>query len=168
MIIIRVIGTSSGTGKTHFITNAIKLLKIHLNYETAVIKNIHKHEIDEKGKDSYKYCEAGAVYSITKNVNNENTIFLKKEIEIDELINWLEQGPFKIDLFFIEGFKNLNYPSILCVKEYDEIENQLEKNIKMISGLICNKNIVETREVKIPIINIEKEFERFLKIFNIK
>ena len=139
-----------------------------MNYETAIIKNIHEHEIDEKGKDSYKYCEAGAVYSVTKNVNNENTIFLKKKIEIEELINWLDQGPFKIDLFFIEGFKNLNYPSILCVKEYDDIEKQLRKNIKMISGLICCKNSDETRELKIPIIDIEKEFERFLEIFSIK
>ena len=112
---LRLLGTS-GTGKTHFITNTIKLLKKHLNYETAVIKNIHEHEIDEEGKDSYKYSEAGAVYSITRNVNNENTIFLKKPIKIEGLIDWLEQGPFKIDLFLIEGFKNLNYPSILCVR----------------------------------------------------
>jgi len=167
MKIIRIIGTSSGTGKTHFISNAIKLLKKHLNYETAVIKNIHEHEIDERGKDSYKYCEAGAVYSVTKNINNENTIFLKKKIEIEDLINWLDQGPFKIDIFFIEGFKNLNYPSVLCVKDFNEIEDKLGKNIKMISGLICKKND-EIRELEVPIVDIEKDFEKFLNIFNIK
>lgn len=158
---------ASGTGKTHFITNAIKLLKKHLNYETAIIKNIHEHEIDEKGKDSYKYCEAGAVYSVTKNIYNENTIFLKKKIKIEELINWLDNGPFKIDLFFIEGFKSLDYPSILCVKDYDDIENQLNNNIKMISGLICTKNNEKTRVLKIPIVDIDKEFEKFLAIFRI-
>ncbi|GAH10484.1 unnamed protein product, partial [marine sediment metagenome] len=88
---LRLLGTS-GAGKTHFITNVIKLLKKRLNYETAVIKNIHEHEIDEEGKDSYKYSEAGAVYSITRNVYSENTIFLKKSIEIEKLMDWLEQG----------------------------------------------------------------------------
>jgi len=159
---------NSGSGKTHFITGAIKMLKKHLNYETAVIKSIHKHEIDEMGKDSFKYCEAGATYSVTKNIYNENTIFLKKEIEIEDLIKWLDLGPFKIDLFFIEGFKNLNYPSILCVKELNDIDYPLGKNIKMISGLICTKKHDAPGNLKIPIIDIEKEFEEFLKIFNIK
>lgn len=159
---------TSGTGKTHFITNAIKLLKKHLNYEIAVIKNIHEHEVDEKGKDSYEYCEAGAVYSITKNVYDENTIFLKKKIDVEELINWLEHGPFKIDLFFIEGFKNLKYPTVLCVKEFSDVENQLGKNIRMISGLVCNNTIPKQHDLKIPIVDIEKEFEEFLEIFHIK
>lgn len=159
---------NSGSGKTHFITNATKLLKKHLNYEVAVVKNIHEHEIDEKGKDSYKYCEAGAVYSITKNIHDENTIFLKRKIDVEELIKWLEHGPFKIDLFFIEGFKNLEYPTILCVKEFSDIENQLGDNIKMISGLVCKSTVPKGLDLKIPIIDIEKEFEKFVELFHIK
>ena len=158
----------SGSGKTHFITSAIKLLRQHLNYQVAVIKNIHEHEIDEKGKDSYKYSEAGAVYSITKNIYDENTIFLKKKMDVEELINWLEQCPYEIDLVFIEGFKNLNYPTILCVKEFADIENQIEENVKMVSGLACVKPYPEQRDLKVPIVDVEKDFENFLTIFNFK
>jgi molybdopterin-guanine dinucleotide biosynthesis protein B len=159
---------TSGSGKTHFITTAIKLLKERLNYEVAVVKNIHEHEIDKKGKDSYKYCEAGAVYSITKNINDENTIFLKKRINMEELIKWLENGPFKVDLVFIEGFKNLTYPTILCVEKFSEIENQLGEEVKMISGRIMNSAIPEGHDLKLPMIDIEKEFEKFLEIFRIQ
>ncbi|TFG17052.1 MAG: molybdopterin-guanine dinucleotide biosynthesis protein MobB, partial [Promethearchaeota archaeon] len=56
MNIISVIGYS-GTGKTHFILNALDLLKKVKNYNGAVIKNIHEHQIDKEGKDSYLYCE---------------------------------------------------------------------------------------------------------------
>ena len=159
---------TSGSGKTHFITNAIKLLKKHLNYDVAVVKNIHEHEIDEKGKDSYKYCEAGAVYSITKNINNENTIFLKKKIDVKELIKWLELGPFKVDLVFIEGFKNLKYPTILCVEKFSDIENQVGEDVAMISGRILSSTIPEDHNLILPMIDIEKDFERFLEIFRIQ
>ena len=159
---------TSGSGKTHFITTAINLLKENLNYEVAVVKNIHEHEIDKKGKDSYKYCEAGAVYSITKNINDENTIFLKKKIDMEELIKWLKLGPFKVDLVFIEGFKNLTYPTILCVEKFSDIENQVGEDIKMISGRITNNDIPDDQDLKLPIIDIEKEFEKFLEIFGIK
>ena len=67
--IISVVGYS-GTGKTQLILNAISLFKENLNYKVAVIKNIHEHEIDKKGKDSYKYAEEGATFSITKNIND--------------------------------------------------------------------------------------------------
>jgi molybdopterin-guanine dinucleotide biosynthesis protein B len=159
---------TSGSGKTHFITKAIELLKKHLNFEVAVIKNIHEHEIDKRGKDSYKYCEAGAVYSITKNVYDENTIFLKKKIDVEELIKWIGKGPFKVDLVFIEGFKSLKYPTILCVEKFSDIKNQLGEDVKMISGLIFNNTIPEDHDLKLPMIDIEKDFEKFLEIFRIK
>ena len=65
--IISLIGRS-GSGKTNLIINAIKRLRKELHYNIAVIKNIHEHQIDEEGKDSYKYIEAGANYAITKNI----------------------------------------------------------------------------------------------------
>jgi len=122
----------SGSGKTQFILNAIELLRINLNYQTAVIKNIHEHQIDKENKDSYKYAEAGAKFSITKNVYNETTIFLKEKIRIEKLLEWIAYGPYKIDLIFIEGFRNLDYPTILCAKNLSELESQLTNNVRMI------------------------------------
>ena len=167
MIIISVIGYS-GSGKTHFIQKAIRRLKTELNFEVVVIKNIHQHQIDEEGKDSYKFTEAGAVLSIIKNKFNENAIIFKKKIKIEELIRWIVKGPFKIEIIFTEGFRNLSYPTILCVKELSEIENQLNENVKAISGLITTSKLSQKSEIKLPIVDIEENFERFLKIFEIK
>jgi molybdopterin-guanine dinucleotide biosynthesis protein B len=164
MIIISVIGYS-GSGKTHFIQKTIRRLKIELNIEVAVIKNIHQHQIDEEGKDSYKFTKAGAVYSIIKNKSDENAIFLKKKINIEELIRWVIKGPFKVDIIFTEGFRDLSYPTILCAKKISEIKNQLNDNIKAISGLITTSKLSQKSEIKLPIVDAEENFESFLKIF---
>ena len=158
----------SGSGKTYLIENAIKLLKQNLNFQIAVIKNIHEHQIDEEGKDTFKFIKAGGNYAITKNMYNETTIFTRKDIDLSQIMDWISKGPFELDLIFIEGFRNLEYPTILCVKELDEIESQLTKHVKMISGLICKKNKKTLDHLNIPIIDIEKNFEKFLEIFGLK
>lgn len=165
--IIGLIG-QSGSGKTKFIIDSIELLSRTLKYHTIVIKNIHDHHIDKEGKDSFKFIKAGANYAITKNIYNETTIFTKKEFKLCQLIDWISKGPIKIDLVFIEGFRNLDYPTILCVKELYEIESQLTMNVKMISGLICRKKDIVTTNLKIPIIDIKREFQKFLTLFEIE
>jgi molybdopterin-guanine dinucleotide biosynthesis protein B len=164
--IISVIG-QSGSGKTMLIAHAIKLLKLYLNYEVAIIKNIHEHQIDEEGKDSYVFSKAGATYSITKNIYNETVIFSKKELNIEMIIDWLLKGPFKIDLVFTEGFRSLEVPTIICLKELKELKPQYNENIIMISGLICSKKGEESNEFNLPIIDIETDFDEFLKNFKI-
>ncbi|MGQ4874388.1 MAG: molybdopterin-guanine dinucleotide biosynthesis protein B [Promethearchaeota archaeon] len=167
---IKIIGVLgySGSGKTYFISNAIRLLKQKLNFKSAVIKDIHEHQIDKKGKDTYIYGEAGANYSITLNVYGETTIFIKKEIHFKELIKWLEKGPFKIDILFIEGFKSQTNPSVLCVKNFKDIKELMTENVKALSGLFFKENITEIDDIKLPIINIIKDFEKFINIFKIK
>jgi len=142
-------------------------LKLYLNYDVVVIKNVHEHQIDEEGKDSYIYSEAGATYSITKNINNETVIFSKKELNIETIIEWLLKGPFKIDLVFTEGFRSLDAPTIVCLKELKDLKPQYNENIKMISGLICAKRRDEPNEFKLPVIDIQTDFDEFVKIFKI-
>ena len=162
--IISLIGFS-GSGKTYFITRAIQLLKSELNLNVACIKNVHQHRIDEEGKDSKLFTEAGASYSIIKNQFNEHAIFVKKEIKIETIIEWLKKAPIKIDLLFIEGFRKINYPTILCVKKAEEINPQLNPNVKMISGIINSDEYEEKAEI--PLVNIETGFQKFLKLFEI-
>jgi molybdopterin-guanine dinucleotide biosynthesis protein MobB len=167
MRIIDVIGFS-GSGKTYFIMKAIKLFKLQLGYNVTVIKNVKHHEIDERGKDSHIFTNSGASYSIIQNLNNEMAIFLKAEENgFDKLIKWLEQGPYKIDIVFTEGFRDLNHPTVLCVNTIDEIKKQITNTVKMISGSISEKREVDNIPFNIPIINIEENFEEFLKIFKI-
>ena len=166
MQVISVIGYS-GSGKTHLIEFLIKKFKTELDLEVSVVKYIHEHRIDEEGKDSFKFSDAGAVFSVIKNKFNQNAIYLNKKISLDALINWLNKSPYKVDLIIIEGFRNVSYPTILCVKEIKDIDVQLNKNVKLISGLITLNRFSEERELQIPIFSIEQNFERFTKIFNI-
>ena len=167
MRIIDVIGFS-GSGKTYFIMKAIELFKLQLKCNVTVIKNVKHHQIDEKGKDSHIYTKSGANYSIIQNINNEMAIFLKsEEVGFEKLIKWLEQGPYKIDIVFTEGFRDLNNSTVLCVSSIEEIKTQVAKNVKIISGAICVKKKVEDIPYNIPLINIEESFQRFLDIFKI-
>jgi len=166
MKVISVIGYS-GSGKTHIIEFLIKKLKNDCNLEVSIIKNIHEHRIDEEGKDSFKFSEAGAVFSVIKNKFNQNAIYLNKKISLDALINWLNKSPYKVDLIIIEGFRDVAYPTILCAKELQDIDVQLNKNVKLISGLIALNKLSEEREDQIPIFSIQQNFERFTKMFNI-
>jgi len=166
MQVISVIGYS-GSGKTHLIEFLIKKFKTELNLEVSVVKYIHEHRIDEEGKDSFKFSEAGAVFSVIKNKFNQNAIYLNKKISLEALIDWLNKSPFNVDLIIIEGFRDAPYPTILCVKEFKDIEVQLNKNVKLISGLIALNKISKEREDQIPIFSIQQNFKRFINKFNI-
>jgi len=166
MKIISVIGYS-GSGKTYIIEKIIKKLKVELNLEVGVIKYIHEHRVDEKGKDSFRFSESGAVFSIIKNKFDEIAIFLKKEINLDELITWLDQSPFKMEIMIFESFRNLPYPTVLCVKEFKAIKEQLSENVIMISGLITKSEFAQNEELDIPVVDVDKNFKEFCKIFKI-
>ena len=166
MKVINVIGYS-GSGKTHLIEFFIKKFKTEFNFEVSVVKYIHEHRIGEEGKDSFKFSEAGAVFSVIKNKFNQNAIYLNKKISLEVLINWLNKSPYKVDLIIIESFRNVSYPTILCVKELQDIDVQLNKNVKLISGLIALNKVSEERKSEIPIFSIQQNFEKFTKIFNI-
>ena len=166
MQIISVIGYS-GSGKTNFILNAINLLKTKLKKEVSVIKYIHEHKVETKGKDSYKYSKVGAKYSVLKNINNEITIFLKNDANVNEIANWLTKGPYRTNFLFTEGFRNLKYPTVLCIRDLDDIKQQLNDDVKLISGIYCERKQKEESYSNIPILAIKKNFHRFLEIFNI-
>ncbi len=167
MKIISLIGYS-GSGKTHFIVKAIEMLKSEFNLNIIVIKNVHTHKLDIEGKDSYEFSKAGADFSIIKNKYNKLAVFFKKELEVNDIIDWILKLSNDIDLAFIEGFREEKYPGILCAKNIEDVIPQLNPNIKMISGLISVDNNTIKSEEGVPIINIEKNFHTFLEIFNIK
>lgn len=166
MKIISAIGYS-GSGKTYLIEKIIKKLRLELNLEVAVIKYIHEHRIDEEGKDSFTFSKSGAVFSIIKNKSEETAIFLKEKINLDDLVNWLNNSPFKLDVILFESFRNLPYPTILCVKDLDEIKAQLNENVKMISGLIGTRDYIQMEELDLPVVDIENNFKEFCNIFEL-
>jgi molybdopterin-guanine dinucleotide biosynthesis protein MobB len=163
---ISVIGYS-GSGKTYLIENIISKLKLELNLEVGVIKYIHEHQIDEEGKNSFRFSKSGAIFSIIKNKFDESAIFLGKEINLDDLVLWLDKSPFKLDIIVFESFRNLSYPTILCIEDLNQIEAQLNENVKMISGLITKRGFTQDKDLILPVIDIDKNFIEFCKIFKI-
>jgi len=164
--IISVIGYS-GSGKTHLIENLIKKLKFELNLEVGVIKYIHEHPIDEEGKDSFRFSQSGAVFSVIKNRFDESAIFLKKEVILDDLIQWLDDSPFKLDMIFFESFRNLPYPTILCVEDLNHIGSQLNENVKMISGIITTSDFAQGEGLYLPVVDVERNFKEFCSLFEL-
>ena len=167
MKIISVIGLS-GSGKTTLIESIIKKAKQELGLEVGVIKYIHEHQIDEEGKDSYRFSKSGAVFSVIKNKSGESAIFLSKNIDLYELVIWLQKSPFKLDVIFFESFRNLPYPTILCVESWGDINSQLNENVKMISGVVIKSQSRLSEDLKIPIIDINKDFNTFCQLFQLK
>ena len=167
MKVISVIGYS-GSGKTFFIEYAIKLLKDNLNLNSGVIKNVYMHLVDIEGKDSYRFLANGANFALIKNKFNHHALFFNKTIDIDILIDWIKKGPFKFDILFIEGFRNLKLPSVLCVNKEEDIEPQISNKVKLISGIITKYKDSSKKYYEIPIIDIEKNFESFIRTFEIK
>jgi len=164
--VICIIGYS-GSGKTYFIENAIEKLKTRFLFDIGVIKNVHEHPVDSEGKDSSRYIKAGANLSIIRNKFHEVAFFFTNEMDIQPFINWIAQGPFKLNLLFIEGFRGLSYPSILCVKNNKNLQTQLSQNVKMISGRITAQKKPLDHYLEIPVIDINKDFEVFVKTFNL-
>lgn len=103
-----------------------------------------------------------------QNDHNETAIFMKTEEDsLQELLKWLINGPFKLDVIFTEGFRDLNNPTVLCISNLNEIEGQLTESVKLISGVICSKNMIKNRISDLPIVDVESQFSLFLNLFEI-
>ena len=91
-----------GAGKTTFIEELLPLLE---GYDVIVIKDTHG-DVDVKGKDTYRYGEAGA-YACAIISDNETAIFFKERASIEKISAMLNA-----DIVLLEGFKESNYPKI--------------------------------------------------------
>ncbi|MCR5508698.1 MAG: cyclic pyranopterin monophosphate synthase MoaC [Lachnospiraceae bacterium] len=90
----------SGSGKTTLIEKIIKQL-IRDGYRPAVIKHTsHDHELDSKGKDTYRFAKAGAD-PVMISANSGSARFDNRERTADEMIADLAYA----DIVLIEGYK---------------------------------------------------------------
>jgi molybdopterin-guanine dinucleotide biosynthesis protein MobB len=139
-----------------------------MKYNVAVIKNVSHHPVDNEGKDSYKFTKAGAIYSVIHNIKNETAIFMREyDNNLRTIQDWLKKGSYKIDLLFTEGYRNLNNPTVLCISNLNEIDEQLTENTKMITGIICQRNLDKNSYLNLPIIDIDNNFSKFVELFNL-
>lgn len=153
--ILSIVATKSGTGKTTLIEKLIPIFK-NRGYKIGVLKHdAHKFDIDKKGKDSYRFTEAGADNVIVASSEKLAMIQILKEERTIEDILPLFQG---VDIVIVEGFKNNNYPKIeVHRKEVDDklLYNDKNFNTSSFVAIASNENLT----VNIPVLNINDIYE---------
>ena len=106
---IPIIGFSaySGTGKTTLIEQIVRVLKSQ-GYRIAVIKHdAHQFEIDQEGKDSWRFSRAGADMTIISS-QDKTAMIEQREINFTDLIAMIHD----VDLILVEGYKQERIPRI--------------------------------------------------------
>ncbi|PWB50400.1 MAG: molybdopterin-guanine dinucleotide biosynthesis protein B [Candidatus Methanoperedenaceae archaeon] len=140
--VICIVGTSK-TGKTKLMEELIKDLKGR-GLKVGALKS-HKHgdfEIDVKGKDTWKYANAGAdTVAITSSVKfavikNENVM-----TDIDEIC---ETYFFDTDVVLADGFTQSDKPRIIVV-ENEQDAGFFERGCRVIS--ITDEKIKDLKSV---------------------
>ncbi len=108
----------SGSGKTTFIEKLIPVLKKR-GYFPGYIKHAGgKYDLDVPGKDSYRQLAAGAVFSSV--FTEEKWAFHQLEA-MDEIFLASRQA----DILILEGFKQSNYPKLVCVHPSSGVPDEL-------------------------------------------
>lgn len=104
----------SGTGKTTLLTKVIPLLK-QQQLRLAIVKHGHHScQIDQKGKDSYRYREKGADQIVL--ATRERVALIEERPEpddepsLEEALSVVQTE--MVDLILVEGFKHEPYPKI--------------------------------------------------------
>ncbi len=149
-----IIGISgwSGSGKTQLITNLIRFFKNNHNLRVCALKHAHhSFRIDQKGKDSFKFYEAGAnkviiasseQWAIVNRVESE-------EVPLEELLRLSQDN---IDIILVEGWKT---SKIKKIEVYREIVNKslLSSQDKNFLAVATDSNKLNIK-TKLPILNI--------------
>ena len=168
--VFAVIG-SSGSGKTTLISYLISRLSAE-KLKVATIKSIHhSFTVDPKGKDTWKYSDAGA--SVVVGVSPDLTVIIKNREyayeNIRQIINQVvDENP---DIILLEGFKSLiakndTIKKIITAKDEDDLLRTLEGTvgpILAVGGKISQTN-ANPVDWSIPLIEIERNGERLVEI----
>lgn len=174
-LLVSLIGYSN-SGKTTSIEKMIEFLK-EKGYFLIVLKHTDKEDfsIDTKGKNTWRYTQAGAnivnIHSKLESTIIFNIDFTEFNIIdlITYLLSWSQLKKKKKNVIVLcEGFREIKENHILCVDKIEDIENQINEYTIGIAGKICNKaNLVKIIQEKysLPIINILKFPEKVYDLF---
>ena len=121
--IIRIIGRS-GSGKTTLLTEVVRLL-LNNGTRVAVLKHAHHRvDLDRRGKDSFRYADAGAV-SVTV-VSSEKVATFEAPAKEPSLFDLAARVSDVVDLVLAEGFHGFATPYLLLLGPGDENPAQNE------------------------------------------
>lgn len=127
----------SNSGKTTLIEKLIKYYSAK-GLKVSVVKSMkHVFDIDQEGKDTYRYKEAGVFsWAIT---NGESYALLSKIDNSLSPLDIAEKNFPDSDIVFIEGFKEGKIPKIEVIGS--EAEEALFRNDKSILAILTDISI---------------------------
>lgn len=97
----------SGTGKTTLIEKLIRILKQKGLRVAAVKHDSHHFEIDQEGKDSWLFTQAGA--DITMLSSSEQTVYMEqRSLSLEQTFAMIHD----VDLILAEGYNQEDLPKI--------------------------------------------------------
>lgn len=100
----------SGSGKTTFIEQLIKVIK-QRGFSVAVIKHdAHRFQMDREGKDTYRFYEAGSD-CVAISSPEQCAVRLRTETPLD-VYGMLRMLPGEYDVILIEGYRMSELPKI--------------------------------------------------------
>ncbi len=134
--IIRIIGRS-GSGKTTLLTEVVRLL-LNTGTRVAVLKHAHHRvDLDRRGKDSFRYADAGAV-SVTV-VSSDKVATFEAPAKEPTLFDLAARVSDVADLVLAEGFHGFATPYLLLLGPGDENPEQNEPG-ELIGVIHSNPN----------------------------
>ena len=100
----------SGTGKTTIIEQLIRRFK-QKNLRVAVIKHdAHEFEIDQEGKDSWRFTQAGADMTVLS--SEQKTVLMEqRSLSLQDLLSMVHD----VDLILLEGYNQEQVPGLYRV-----------------------------------------------------
>ncbi len=163
----KIIGISgwSGSGKTTVIEKLIKIFKHKYELDVCVIKHAHESfKVDQKGKDSFRFSEAGAKKVLVSS-KNKWVLFnndLDEEANLHDLIKFAG----KKEIILVEGWKASKIKKIEIYRS--EIKKPLlhSKDKNFIAIATNDKRFCPTR--KIDVLDLDNELEIANFIINLE
>ncbi len=162
---------SSGSGKTTLLRYLISRLSAE-KLKVAAMKSMHHgFTVDPKGKDTWKYSDAGA--SVIVGISPDSTVIIKKREspfhDISQVINQVvDESP---DIILLEGFTSLvakddTIKKIVAAKDEGDLMRTLEGTVGPILAIGGNISLTNEYPVdwSIPLIEIEKNGELLVKM----
>ena len=139
----------SNSGKTTLLEQVVNNLTL-MGFRVGVIKHSpHGFELDHKGKDTWRFSEAGA--GIVAVTSPDNIAFIEKvtlEPTLDNLTILFEG---KVDILITEGYKSSNTPKIVVLGADRAIEKlgYQGETLAIISSRLSPSGVPEFRPIDI-------------------
>lgn len=130
---IGVVSKVSSRGKTTLVERLTDRFTSE-GFSVATVKHIIG-SFDTAKKDTWRHLEAGAEVTVAATSNELVSISRSEKPPLEKALKRIHSEP---DLIFVEGYKNSEYPKILCAETAKEAKKTLKNfpNIIMVTGKI--------------------------------